>query len=112
MKDNLLCFQMSGRLIKCFAKHSYYASTSFTKENKRYKKHPGFLLAVRSAGIYQEQELQLFDLQKIKPNAVEIERLYRISTKHFMNDSSNRIPLSNGQVRPNQVNLAITKKLR
>ena len=72
-----------------------------------------FLLAVRSAGIYQEKELQLFDLQKIKPNAVEIERLYRISTKHFMNDySSDRMPLSNGKVRPNQVNLAITKKLR
>ena len=113
MKDNLLCFQMSGRLIKCFAKHSYYASTNFTKENKQYKKHPGFLLAVRSAGIYQEQDLQLFKLQKIKPNAVEIERLYRISTKHFMNDYSfNRMPLSNGKVRPNQVNLAITKKLR
>ena len=60
----------------------------------------------------KSKKLQLFDLQKIKPNAVEIERLYRISTKHFLNDSSNRMPLSNGKVRPNQVNLAITKKLR
>ena len=32
-----LCFQSSGRLIIFFTEHDYKVSTSFIKENKRYK---------------------------------------------------------------------------
>ena len=38
MKYNLLCFQISGRLINLFNKHDYQVLTSLMKENKRYKR--------------------------------------------------------------------------
>ena len=38
MKYNLLCFQISGRLIILFNKHDYQVLTSLMKENKRYKR--------------------------------------------------------------------------
>ena len=38
MKYNLLCFQISGRLIIFFNKHDYQVLTSLMKENKRYKR--------------------------------------------------------------------------
>ena len=62
MKYNLLCFQISGRLIILFNKHDYQVSTSLMKENRRYKRLktakwisirklvPGLLLTVKSAG--------------------------------------------------------------
>ena len=62
MKYNLLCFQISGRLIILFNKHDYQVSTSLMKENRRYKRLktakwisirklvPGLFLTVRSAG--------------------------------------------------------------
>ena len=36
-KYNLLRFEISGGLIVFFTKHDYKVSTSFMKENKRYK---------------------------------------------------------------------------
>ena len=63
MKYNLLCFQISGRLINFFNKHDYQVLTTLMKENKRYKRLktakwisirklvPGLLLTVRSAGL-------------------------------------------------------------
>ena len=65
MKYNLLCFQISGRLMIFFNKHDYPVLTSLMKENKRYKRLktakwisirklvPGLLLTVRSAGSYK-----------------------------------------------------------
>ena len=65
MKYNLLCFQISGRLIIFFNKHDYQVLTSLMKENKRYKRLKtakwifirklvsGLLLTVRSAGYQQ-----------------------------------------------------------
>ena len=65
MKYNLLCFQISGRLIVFFNKHDYQLLTSLMKENKRYKRLktakwisiwklvPGLLLTVRSAGSFR-----------------------------------------------------------
>ena len=62
MKYNLLCLQISGRLIIFFNKYDYQVLTSLMKENKRYKRLktakwisirklvPGLLLTVRSAG--------------------------------------------------------------
>ena len=62
MKYNLLCFQISDRLIIFLNKHDYQVLTSLMKENKRYKRLktakwisirklvPGLLLTVRSAG--------------------------------------------------------------
>ena len=64
MKYNLLCFQISGRLIILFNKHDYQVSTSLMRENRRYKRLktakwisirklvPGLLLTVRSAGLF------------------------------------------------------------
>ena len=69
MKYNLLCFQISGRLIIFFNKHDYQVLTSLMKENKRYKRLktakwisirklvPGLLLTVRSAGYYFSIEI-------------------------------------------------------
>ena len=37
IKYNLLRFQISGGLIIFFTEHDYKVSTSFIKENKRYK---------------------------------------------------------------------------
>ena len=37
VKYHLLCLEISGRLTIFFIKDSYKVSTSFTKENKRYK---------------------------------------------------------------------------
>ena len=37
VKYNLLCFQIFDRLKISFTKHDYQVSTSFMKENKRYK---------------------------------------------------------------------------
>ena len=63
MKYNLLCFQISARLIVFLNKHNYQVLTSLMKENKRYKRLktakwisirklvPGLLLTVRSAGM-------------------------------------------------------------
>ena len=63
MKYNLLCFQISDRLIIFLNKHDYQVLTSLMKENKRYKRLktakwisirklvPGLLLTVRSAGL-------------------------------------------------------------
>ena len=62
MKYNLLCFQISDRLIIFLNKHDYQVLTSLMKENKRYKRLktakwisirklvPGLLVTVRSAG--------------------------------------------------------------
>ena len=64
MKYNLLCFQISLRLIIFLNKHDYQVLTSLMKENKRYKQLktakwisirklvPGLLLTVRSAGFF------------------------------------------------------------
>ena len=64
MKYNLLCFQISARLIIFLNKHNYQVLTSLMKENKRYKRLktakwisirklvPGLLLTVRSAGYF------------------------------------------------------------
>ena len=63
MKYNLLCFQISDRLIIFLNKHDYQVLTILMKENKRYKRLktakwisirklvPGLLLTVRSAGM-------------------------------------------------------------
>ena len=60
IKYNLVCFQISSRLIISFTRHDYYVSTSFIQEIKRYKclkiwkwisiwsPVPGLLLTVRS----------------------------------------------------------------
>ena len=68
MKYNLLCFQISGRLIIFFNKYDYQVLTSLMKENKRYKRLktakwisirklvPGLLLTVRSAGFQAVEE--------------------------------------------------------
>ena len=70
MKYNLLCFQISGRLIIFFNEHDYQVSTSLMKENKRYKRLktakwisirklvPGLLLTVRSAGKLSPEMLK------------------------------------------------------
>ena len=62
MKYNLLCFQISDRLIIFLNKHDYQVLTSLMKQNKKYKRLktakwisirklvPGLLLTVRSAG--------------------------------------------------------------
>ena len=64
MKYNLLCFQISDRLIIFLNKHDYQVLTSLMKENKRYKRLktakwisirklvPGLLVTVRSAGCF------------------------------------------------------------
>ena len=84
MKYNLLCFQISGRLIILFNKHDYQVSTSLMKENRRYKRLktakwisirklvPGLLLTVRLAGIYRllESIFQGIVLQKKKRNEI------------------------------------------
>ena len=77
MKYNLLCFQISGRLIIFFNKHDYQVLTSLMKENKRYKRLktakwisirklvPGLLLTVRSAGLQWKRgtALQNYELK-------------------------------------------------
>ena len=68
IKYNLVCFQISDRLIISFTKHDYQVSTSFMQENKRYKGLKtgkwisiwslvsGLLLTVRSASLYCNEE--------------------------------------------------------
>ena len=43
IKYNLLRFQISGGPIIFFTEHDYKVSTSFIKENKRYRQQNGFL---------------------------------------------------------------------
>ena len=87
MKYNLLCFQISGRLIIFFNKYDYQVLTSLIKENKRYKRLktakwisirklvPGLLLTVRSAGLlsskaYNNVKLLLVKIVRIPYNGV------------------------------------------
>ena len=69
MKYNLLCFQISGKLLFVATKHNYEVSTSLMKENKRLKRLktvkwisvwklvPDLLLTVRSARMRVSAEL-------------------------------------------------------